>query len=132
MYISDGILYVIAPSAPRDVTARLVNTPVVEIRWREPASINGIVTYYIVYAQAPMILLSLGGGQSVPSSLGEASLVRAQLNVYVYMIALGLILCNQVNNYYLFSYSLHTIKFKGELCTLMVALLFGNRHFIHS
>ena len=38
-----------APSPPRDVTVRLVNTPLVEVRWREPAVPNGIIVRYTVY-----------------------------------------------------------------------------------
>lgn len=48
----NDILFHLAPSAPRDVRARLVETPVVEVRWREPTSPNGIIVYYTVYASA--------------------------------------------------------------------------------
>ena len=39
-----------APSAPRDVTARLVAPLKVEVRWRSPAVTNGDISHYNVYA----------------------------------------------------------------------------------
>ena len=38
------------PSAPRDVTVRLVTPRLVEIRWRRPAVSNGQIIRYTVYA----------------------------------------------------------------------------------
>ena len=39
-----------APSAPRDITVRLVTPRVAEVRWRAPAVTNGHIIKYIVYA----------------------------------------------------------------------------------
>ena len=42
--------YYAAPSAPRDVTVTLIAPQVVEVRWMVPASPNGVITHYTVYA----------------------------------------------------------------------------------
>ena len=39
-----------APSAPRDVSARLVAPLEVEVRWRSPAVTNGDISHYTVFA----------------------------------------------------------------------------------
>ena len=39
-----------APSAPRDVTVRLMTPRVAEVSWRMPAVTNGVINRYIVYA----------------------------------------------------------------------------------
>ena len=38
------------PSAPRDVTVRLITPQLVEVRWRAPAVSNGQIIRYTVYA----------------------------------------------------------------------------------
>lgn len=63
------------------MAARLVRTPVVEVTWREPASPNGIIVYYTVYATTPTVRLTLGGGQYSSSSLDETSIVRKTLRI---------------------------------------------------
>ena len=40
----------VAPTSPRDVTARLVAPLEVEVRWRSPAVTNGDISHYTVYA----------------------------------------------------------------------------------
>lgn len=40
----------IAPSAPRNVTARLVKPLLAKVSWRVPTTPNGIITHYTVYA----------------------------------------------------------------------------------
>ena len=40
----------IAPTSPRDVTARLVAPLKVEVRWRSPAVTNGDISHYYIYA----------------------------------------------------------------------------------
>ena len=40
----------LAPSAPRDVSARLITPFLVEVSWRAPAIPNGVITHYTVYA----------------------------------------------------------------------------------
>lgn len=42
--------FCLAPTSPRDVTARLVAPLKVEVRWRAPAVTNGDISHYYVYA----------------------------------------------------------------------------------
>ena len=67
----------LAPSPPRDVRARLVRTPVVEVTWREPVSPNGIILYYTVYATIPNGTVFLNGLSSV---IYTTSAVKVRIN----------------------------------------------------
>ena len=43
-------ILLLAPSAPRDVRARLITPSLAEVSWRTPAVPNGVITHYTVYA----------------------------------------------------------------------------------
>ena len=39
-----------APTVPRDVRVRQIRPLLVEVSWRAPATSNGVITHYTVYA----------------------------------------------------------------------------------
>ena len=45
-----SVILLLAPSAPRDVRARLITPSLAEVSWRAPALPNGVITHYTVYA----------------------------------------------------------------------------------
>jgi hypothetical protein len=66
-----------APSAPQHVTARLVRTPVVEVKWKEPAFPNGIIVNYTIYASASLTFS--GYIQSPQTDMAPATIVASKV-----------------------------------------------------
>lgn len=70
------ILVLVAPSAPTDVSVRLIKSPVVEVTWKEPIDHYGIITTYIVYSNAPNVSLSTG-----PNTFHQTSLENSVVSL---------------------------------------------------
>ena len=85
-YIHNIVIEFTAPSAPCDVTVRLVTPRVAEVSWRMPAVTNGVINRYIVYA------IPLGGATRQRRQALAITTPHTIQTVY-YNIAIAKILC---------------------------------------
>ena len=74
------------PSAPRDVTVRLITPLLVEIRWRRPAVSNGQIIRYTVYA-IPITVSgpAISKRQAAPN-LPSRTITQVCLYVWMYTV----------------------------------------------
>ena len=80
MLWSSSILFIhLAPSSPRDVTARLVAPLQVEVKWRPPAAPNGDISHYYVYA----IPLASSNTNNNPETI---KMVQAKETIFIHVI----------------------------------------------
>ena len=90
-------ILLLAPSAPRDVRARLITPSLAEVSWRTPAVPNGVITFYTVYA-VPQL-----SHEETRSKRQAATLPRTIKKVIYTKINIAIILLNfpdYPNNYY--------------------------------
>ena len=74
--------FLTGPSAPRNVTVRLIAPLLVEIRWRQPAVSNGQIIHYTVYA-IPIVVPAITKRQAA-SNPPNGTIKQVCLHMHVY------------------------------------------------
>ena len=73
------------PSAPRNVTVRLVTPRLVEIRWRRPAVSNGQIIRYTAYAIPIAVSGSAISKRQAASNLPSRTIKQVCLYMWLYI-----------------------------------------------
>ena len=74
------------PSAPRDVTVRLITPQLVEVRWRRPAVSNGQIIHYTVYAISIAVSGPAISKRQAAPNLPSRTIKQVCLHMWMYCI----------------------------------------------